>query len=69
MFSKQFLAFQDSHDSRINDVQIDMGDVQNDMGDVQNDIVSITFSLHYNLEIDNLNLFFSYCILLLSSQN
>ena len=44
-------------------------DVQNDLGDVQNDIVSITFSLQYNLAIENLNLCFSYCILLLSTQN
>ena len=39
------------------------------IGDVQNEIVSITFSLQYNLAIENLNLSFSYCILLLSSQN
>ena len=51
------------------DVQNDMGDVQNEIGDIKNDIVSITFSLQYNLAIENLNLFFSYCILLLSSQN
>ena len=48
---------------------VDIGDVENNMGDAQNDIVSITFLLQYNFAIVNLNLFFSYCILLLRTQN
>ena len=47
----------------------DIGENAVEIGDNTDKIVSNTFSLQYNLAIENFHSFFSYCNLLLSSQN